>query len=152
MEANLHGNRWKLSWRQMKPLNETTSMATSIEVNGSSLTSTEFGESFHGSRFSSVEVGRSFLGSWVTSMEVGESSIQAGGTFYGSWLKKQIVWKIGVNIAVTVGSTTSGSRLLWLQFPSPVGWSGDSLAVSLISGTDGSVQYREPCSYCLDCG
>ena len=63
MEANLHGSRWKLSWRQMTPLNEATSMATSIEVNGSSLTSTEFGESFHGSRFSSVEVGRSFLGS-----------------------------------------------------------------------------------------
>ena len=47
----------------MKLLNEATSMATSIEVNGSSLPSTELGGSFHGSRFRSVEVGGSFLGS-----------------------------------------------------------------------------------------
>ena len=63
MEANLHGSRWKFSWKQMKLLNEASSMATSIEVNGSSLTSKEFGGSFHGNRFSSVEVGGSFLGS-----------------------------------------------------------------------------------------
>ena len=35
------GSRWKLSWKQMKLLNEATSMDISMELNGSTFTSTE---------------------------------------------------------------------------------------------------------------
>ena len=48
-------SRCKLSWMQMKLLNEATSMTTSMEVNGSKLTSMEVGGRFHGSLFTSVK-------------------------------------------------------------------------------------------------
>ena len=41
----------------MKLLNEGTSVATSIEANGSKLTSMQVGGSFHGNLFTSVEAG-----------------------------------------------------------------------------------------------
>ena len=48
----------------MKLLNEATSMTTSMEVNGSKLTSMEVGGRFHGSLFTSVRCsGINFHGS-----------------------------------------------------------------------------------------
>ena len=70
------GSKWKLTQKQIKLLNEATSLANSMEVKGIKLISVEFRGSFHGSLLISVQVG-------VSMQEV-------DGNLHGSTLKNQV--------------------------------------------------------------